>query len=297
MPTRSSVQPSARRLWAERRHASPPGEVSAWLAHNPSAALSHLSFVDGQHRLLALATLCFPLMEGSYRRNTAVRPISDLDLQAAFEPELLPETAPSDASLVGALVELVRAADIPLRRAFLARACTVLTHLVADGNDEDLASAVAAPSDWEVLFRVLYASTREPQVDDPLAAARLRGLERRQSILQAEGGLLSSQEVADRLGLSRQAVDNRRKGGRLVALETGRRGLGYPAWQFNERGVLDGLEECLSLLASKDPWARAWFFLSPDPRLDGRRPLDALRAGELDRVRRAAEGYGRQGGT
>jgi len=296
MSTRVLPESVVRRRWVEGRTATPPGEVSSWVTQHPSAALSRLPFLDGQHRLLAAATLCFPLLEGSYRRSTTVRSGWDVDLVKSLEPELLADTESSDASLVGALVQLVQAADLPLRRAFFARACTVLVQLVADGNDEDLASAVAASSDWQVLFRALQASTPRQQADDPLAAARLRGLQRRQSILEAEGALLSAQQVAERLGLSRQAVDNRRRAGRLLALHTGRRGLGYPAWQFDERGVLAGLEESLSALRVDDPWMRAWFFLAPDPRLDGRRPLDVLRAREFDRVRRAAEAYGQQGG-
>lgn len=298
MATSTPPEAIVRRRWAERPAAPPPGEVSSWLTHHPSAALSRLPFTDGQHRLLGIATLCFPLLEGSYPRSTSVHPIRDVDLVIReLEPEVLPETASSDVSLVGALVQLVQAADLPLHRAFLARACAVLAQLVTEGSHEDLASAVAAPSDWDVLFRVLQASTPKEEGDDPLAAARLRGLQRRQAILAAEGGLLSVQQVAERLGLSRQAVDNRRKAGRLLALHTGRRGLGYPAWQFDERGVLGGLEETLSVLRVDDPWMRAWFFLTPDPHLEGRRALDALRAGEVDRVRRAAEAYGQQGGA
>jgi hypothetical protein len=297
MRTSSLPEATVRRRWAGRGAPAPPGEVHSWLMDHPAAALSHLPIMDGQHRLLAAATQVFPLLEGSWRGSAMVRAVQELDIVRALEPELLPGDAPSEASLVGGLVGLVQVADTPLRRAFLARACAVLAQLVADGRDEDLASAVAAPSNWDVLFRALEASTPQSAEEDPLAAARLRGLQRRQAILAAEGGLLAAQQVAERLGLSRQAVDNRRKAGRLLALHTGRRGLGYPAWQFDERGVLGGLEETLAALPLDDPWMRAWFFLTPDPRLEGHRPLDALRAGQVARVRRAAEAYGQQGGA
>jgi hypothetical protein len=38
--------------------------------------------------------------------------------------------------------------------------------------------------------------------------------------------------------MSRQAVEKRRKAGRLIGVSLGRRGFGYPAWQFAERGRL-----------------------------------------------------------
>jgi hypothetical protein len=258
-----------------------------------------LPTIDGQHRLLAIATLLYPVLKSSLEGSAGRRPLFSAadEFFALRVSEARPGTAPSDASLVSAITELATAADSPLRRAFFARACAVIARMVVDDSEEELAAAVAAPSDWGVLFKILESATPPHDERDPLAAARVRGLRRRQEILGAEGGLVTAQQVAERLGLTRQAVDNRRKAGRLIALQIGRRGLGYPTWQFGERGVLEGLEETLAVLQVVDPWQQAWFFLTPDVRLEGRRPLDALRAGERDHVRMAAEAYGEQGGN
>ena len=126
--------------------------------------------------------------------------------------------------------------------------------------------------------------------DDPLASARLRGLAMRHEILQRECGTFSTEHVAAHLGLSRQAVDKRRRAGRLIGLSVGRRGYAYPAWQFGQAGVIPGLEVALTSLSVHDPWMRAAFFLSGDPRLDGATPLEELRRGNVDAVQRAASG-------
>ena len=130
---------------------------------------------------------------------------------------------------------------------------------------------------------------------DPLADARLRGLAIRDELLQREGGTLAVEQVAAHLGLTRQAVDKRRRAGKLLGLHTGRRGYAYPAWQLGQNGVLQGFEETLSALTVQDPWMQAAFFLSGDPRLEGATPLDELRRGNVEAVRRAASGYGRHG--
>jgi hypothetical protein len=127
--------------------------------------------------------------------------------------------------------------------------------------------------------------------DDPLAEARLRGLDIRERLLQAEGGVFTSEQVARHLGISRQAVDKRRRAGRLLAFSTGRRGYVYPAWQLAHGGVLPGIESVLADLAIRDPWMQAAFFVSGDPRLEDTTPLEALRKGQIEAVCRAARGY------
>ncbi|MBI3971349.1 MAG: hypothetical protein HY332_08665 [Chloroflexi bacterium] len=127
--------------------------------------------------------------------------------------------------------------------------------------------------------------------DDPLAAARLRGLQARERLLQTEGGTLTAGQVAKLLGVTQQAVDKRRRAGRLLALNLGRRGSAYPAWQFGPDGVLDGFEAVLAALAVS-PWTQASWFLSGDVRLGGETPLAALRRGNVDAVQRAARASG-----
>lgn len=131
-------------------------------------------------------------------------------------------------------------------------------------------------------------------VGDPLGKARLRGAVAQRELLSGDGGALSSVEVATLLGVSRQAVDKRRKAGQLFAVELPR-GYCYPAWQLTGTGVLPGIAEVLAALRHLDPWAQARFFVSGNARLGGKRPLDRLRRGDLDAVLRAAGAFDEHG--
>jgi hypothetical protein len=68
----------------------------------------------------------------------------------------------------------------------------------------------------------------------------------------------------------------------------------FPVWQFKDHKVLDGLEEVLKVLnagSRLDDFGRMLFFLSNRGFLGGKRPLDCLRAGEINKVLKASEGY------
>jgi hypothetical protein len=130
---------------------------------------------------------------------------------------------------------------------------------------------------------------------DPLAPARLRGLKAQKALLQAEGGVMGVAEVAQRLGISRQAVSKRRGEGALLAINLGARRDLYPAWQFTRSGVLPGLREVLAALGDADPWAVMGFFLSGNARLKGERPLDRLCRKDVAPVLKAASAFGEHG--
>jgi hypothetical protein len=117
----------------------------------------------------------------------------------------------------------------------------------------------------------------------------------RQKLLEAEGGSISADEVAKLLSISRQAVDKRRRSGRLIGVTRGRHGYAYPIWQFDETGTISGLEDVLSKLHQHDPWMQMIFMLSPNSRLQGRSPLAVLREKNIDAVLTAASAYGEHG--
>lgn len=129
----------------------------------------------------------------------------------------------------------------------------------------------------------------------PLAAAKLRGLRARHRLLEARGGTVGSSEVGEILGITRQAVHQRCKAGKLLGLETGRHGLAYPVWQFDERGVVRGLEETLIALDDASPWMKARFLLSRNVRLADKAPIDVLQEGRTTEVLEAAAAYGEHG--
>lgn len=183
------------------------------------------------------------------------------------------------------------------RHHFMARALAAL---------EDLASHLDAPTMGLLAepasgYGVLLGALEQPRAiealrkEDPFAAARVRGLRMREEMLNAEGGVLGASEMAARLHITRQAVDKRRRAGKLLAVELGRRRWLYPAWQVADGQVLAGLEDVLSDLSQHDSWMQLAFFLGGNYRLGERAPLEALRQGRLPDVRMAARAFGEHG--
>jgi hypothetical protein len=132
--------------------------------------------------------------------------------------------------------------------------------------------------------------------EDKLARAVVRGLAARQQLAEAEGGSLSSEDVAQMLRISKTAVLKRLAAGRLLAWREERlQAARFPRWQFDEHGhVLAGLEDVLEVLNQDerlDAWGKILFFLQEKASLGGRRPLDLLREGKLKEVCLAAHAY------
>lgn len=99
--------------------------------------------------------------------------------------------------------------------------------------------------------------------------------------------MLTSDEAGRRIGITREAINNRRASGQALALEAGKRGYRYPAWQFEDR-LVPAVPEVLKTLAYMDPWAQYLFFKQPEPLLGGETPLNMLREGRAADVIRVA---------
>ena len=185
----------------------------------------------------------------------------------------------------------------PLRAAFVARATQAAETWSLKLSGRELALAVAEPRNELVVLNALQRPEAWAGVldHDPLAAAKARGIEKQRDLLAAEGGTLGVDELARALHISRQAVDKRRRGGKLLALPRGGHRWVFPAWQVARGRTVPGLEDVLSALGGRDPWTSLIFFVTPNRLLNDRSPLQALRAGDLAAVVRAAEGYGEQG--
>lgn len=103
------------------------------------------------------------------------------------------------------------------------------------------------------------------------------------------GPMLSSGEVQDLLGISREALRQRVAAGTVLALPTGhpsRRA--YPAFQFKGKGTLAGMADVLRAFfadtygpgpASVSPHTVASWLAGPKAALGGRSPVEVLRAG------------------
>jgi len=89
--------------------------------------------------------------------------------------------------------------------------------------------------------------------------------------------------------VSRQAVSKRS----LLALRTGNGRVYYPAFQFANGRPIAGLADILAVIEENlvSRWTLASWLVSPEDDLDGASPIDALSAGEVQRVLEVAQAW------
>jgi hypothetical protein len=156
---------------------------------------------------------------------------------------------------------------------------------------------LSSPTDVDALIAFVNQPDTIAALDpgvDPLRAAKSRAATKMASLLAARGGPWGVEQVAQHLGISRAAVDKRRKNGALIGIVDGARAAKYPSWQFTATGTIPGLVEVLRSMAVTDPWMQIQFFMAEDPDLKTN-PLDALTEGRQAEVIATAARYGRQG--
>lgn len=169
-----------------------------------------------------------------------------------------------------------------MRDAFRQRAGHAIDQIANSASIEVLADALAAATDFGAVARAL----RDPTAFlaavplDPLADALARGVAEREHLAAKARGLLSAEQVGRILGgITRQAVDKRRRAGQLLGVKVAN-DWRYPAVQFGSAGeVVQGLADVLQTLADISPWVILDFLLAEDDALGGLSPLEALRQG------------------
>jgi hypothetical protein len=133
-----------------------------------------------------------------------------------------------------------------------------------------------------------------PSRGDPLAAARARGGEARQRLIERAGPMLTAAEVAAQLGIGVAEVERQRAGCALLAVELEGEQR-FPGCQLTEDGVRPGLERFLTAFRDAATWTKLSVLLAPSRRHGGRSALDLLRAGEIGAAVGIARRYGEQG--
>lgn len=158
----------------------------------------------------------------------------------------------------------------------------------------------AKHSERELATLLVLAATRSlSPAKRPLsgtAAAMLRGVLARENLKNEEGGSVSAEEARSFLDITKTAVLDRYKQGKLLGWRENRQNaVRFPVWQFNATGgLLPGLEEVLAILRASpavDDWGAILFFLNKRASLNQERPLDVLRRGDVEAVKQAAQGY------
>jgi hypothetical protein len=166
----------------------------------------------------------------------------------------------------------------PIRAAFWERASAALMRIVEEAEEEALIRAVSAPTDAGALARAIseiLPTDKASSELDPLASLIARGAEQKLELLKQAGGGLSASDVSRLLHISRQAVDKRRREGKLLAVPRGS-DYAYPACQFEDDRTIAGLPEMLLARTVDHPWATLAFLVTPKDEL-GCSPLQALR--------------------
>jgi len=220
-----------------------------------------------------------------------------IDISQSPVKDLAEDLARAPRSLITAIRDAVRSGSEGVKCTILTRSLSLTGHAMEHIPNDILVDAAAAPTDKEVLLRILEA----PQMAVPnkdaatIEASRAAGVVARDQLINAHGGSWPVEQVAKYLGLTRQAVDKRRKANKLIGLAIGRHGYLYPSWQFDRSGTLPGLEDVLHELRRLDPWSQLIFLLSPNDRLDGASPLEALRKGQINDVKVTASLFGEHG--
>ncbi len=133
---------------------------------------------------------------------------------------------------------------------------------------------------------------QQPQLD-PAEAGRRAALKAVSGAMWTDtvGPFYDTEGVMSLLGgVSKQAVNDRVRRHRLLALRTASGRLVYPAAQFEDEHVVAGLGEVLDILVpdNTEAWMVASWLATPDPDLADRAPIEALREGQVDGVLRAA---------
>jgi hypothetical protein len=186
----------------------------------------------------------------------------------------------------------VHAEPDSVQAAFLRRALSALERIAGSAPTKTLTEALAAPTDVGSLAQLLSRSEVVGSAVtelDPLAPALARNVAHRQRLLTLAGGTLSADEVGQILGITRQAVDKRRRAGTLLTVQEGS-AWRYPACQFADGKVMAGIPEVVRGFSSASPWVKLDFLLTPDTVLAGRTALEALKAGDRDEVVRLVHG-------
>ena len=172
----------------------------------------------------------------------------------------------------------------PVEATLLARIERYFHDAIRSLPNQDREKALSAPDDFWTLVEILALA---PIKESPELKVRIRGAIARRKLLEQDGGVLSPSGVGKLLGITRQAVGLRRRAGKLLGVENGR-GYVYPAWQFQDTGMVPGIEEIIETLGDADPMTKVIFFLGHDYALGGKRPIDLLLKGKFEDVKRAA---------
>jgi hypothetical protein len=181
-----------------------------------------------------------------------------------------------------------------VERALYRRMATKLRRALRGASDDQLLEAVAAATADESIATVLLSAAAEAGTYEDWGEELLRGVRKKQEMLQEAGGTYTSGQVAELLGRSVPTVQQRLRRRTLLAVPLAHGEWGFPIVQFTENGVPAALGKVLNAFGAVDPWVQLSILLS-DAYGEGRL-IDWIREGRnIPEVTRIAGSYGIQG--
>ena len=186
-----------------------------------------------------------------------------------------------------------------LRRAVYRRMLRQLRTSISSLGEGALLDVVEAPSLAESVARVVSAAPEAAAgADEGWAEELLRGAAAMQALLRDAGGCYAPGDVAKLLGITPQAVHQRRRRRALLAVPLAKGEWGFPVRQFGASGrVFTHLPRVLQAFPDEaDAWTQLSILLAPQPWLNGDAALDHLDdAAAADAAAELARTYGEQG--
>jgi DNA-directed RNA polymerase specialized sigma24 family protein len=236
-----------------------------------------------------------------HEAGRALAAVANVDLSSQDDPSIDPEwlgRSPSDAQSVETAP--ARRSSDHLRQALedslLRRVESTIRAALGRMTIPDLLRAVEAPSPAATVAQIINAAP-DVGIDQESAWTRAlaRGAARKQEMLQRAGGVLSSGQVAELLGITVSAVNQRKNRHRsILAVPLSGGEWGFPARQFADGAVRDGVAEVVREAAAMSPWVLLSILLDDASVEGGTTLLDRLddptvRADVLHRVRTYGE--------
>jgi len=115
----------------------------------------------------------------------------------------------------------------------------------------------------------------------PLAKALARGVDRRERLIKDAGRLLQLEDAAERLGLPPHTLTEQRLQKAVLAVQAEGGEWRFPACQFDEDGLIDGIGEFVRSFRDAEPWTHLVVLLAPSLRYANRSAIELLKAGEI----------------
>lgn len=136
----------------------------------------------------------------------------------------------------------------------------------------------ASPSTTSMAAAQPATAVDDGELERALEAARARGRSKAAEILDGEE-MLSADQFATLLGVSRVTVNAKRQKHEVLALDGAKRGYRFPSWQLDENGKpFTAIPRLFEHLGGSG-WTIYRFLVQRHPELDGLSALEALNSG------------------